>query len=270
MNSTPPLTRTPAPGEFLKATHGGLIEPHGDLWGFGGLHGGLALALTAAAMAEHVPGQGLQSATIRFHRPITGPFRLETSLAHAGRTLSTATARVFTDRGPHADATGIFGSSQTGTHRVVTRPAPSVPPPERCERFTVPPEFVPVSVHTEIRPVGPDRPYAGCAEPELTAWIRLTEDDAPPDLLRLMFLVDALAPSYAAVLTAPVPIPTVQLTVHPGLGLGLGRTDSPWALLRAVTHSAAENGWIDEHIDAWSPDGLHLGSARQLRVVRPG
>ncbi|ETA02674.1 hypothetical protein ThrDRAFT_01246 [Frankia casuarinae] len=34
--------------------------------------------------------------------------------------------------------------------------------------------------------VGPNRPYGGGAEPTLTAWIRLREDDHPPDTNRLM------------------------------------------------------------------------------------
>jgi hypothetical protein len=260
----PPRT----PGALLKTPVTGPIEPEQSLWGFGGLHGGLSLALMAGAMSAHLPGRPLQSATIRFHRPITEAFRLETSVGHTGRTLTTATARAFTERAHCADATAVFGSPHTGGHRIVTRPAPSVAGPERYERYTVPPEFVPSSVHVEIRPVGSALPYTGGTSPELTAWIRLVEDDEAPDLLRLVFLLDALAPSYSAVLTEPVPIPTVQLTAHPGPGLS--RASSPWVLLRAVTRSADENGWIDESIDAWGRDGLHLGSARQLRVVRSG
>jgi hypothetical protein len=119
----------------------------------------------------------------------------------------------------------------------------------------------------EIRPVGPNRPYTGGAEPELTAWIRLLEDDEPPDVHRLILLMDGLAPSYAAVLTELVPLPTVEFTVGPAAGLK--RAASPWVLLRARTHQAGADGWVDEGIDAWGPDGDHLGSARQVRLVRP-
>ena len=58
------------------------------------------------------------------------------------------------------------------------------------------------------------RPYAGGPRPVLTAWLRLTDDDQPPDIFRLIMLMDALAPSYAAVLTTLQAIPTVELTVR--------------------------------------------------------
>ena len=45
----------------------------------------------------------------------------------------------------------------------------------------------------------------GGPTPELVAWIRLVADDEPPDELRMITLIDALAPSYAAVMTAPAP-----------------------------------------------------------------
>ncbi|MFC6561097.1 hypothetical protein [Nonomuraea cavernae] len=116
-------------------------------------------------------------------------------------------------------------------------------------------------------PRGTNRPYAGGAEPELTAWIRLLEDDEPPDVHRLALLMDGLAPSYAAVLSELALLPTVEFAVGPAIGLL--RTASPWVLLRARTHRASADGWVDEGIDAWGPDGDHLGSARQLRLVRP-
>nr|WP_275563840.1 acyl-CoA thioesterase domain-containing protein [Streptomyces sudanensis] len=132
----------------------------------------------------------------------------------------------------------------------------------------MPPEFVPISVSMEIRPVGTARPYAGGPDPELVAWVRLLEDDAPPDVFRFVFLMDALAPSYAAVLSELVLVPTVELTVRPGAGLA--GASSPWVLLRARTLAATPGGWVDEQIDAWGPDGTHLGTAHQLRVVRAG
>ncbi|WP_198653663.1 thioesterase family protein [Actinocorallia populi] len=254
MMTTP--VRALTPGAFLDAPAGGLIEADRGLWGSDGLHGGLSLALMAGAMSAHLPGRALESATIRFHRPITEAFRLETELDGFGRTLPTATARAFTGLGPCADATAVFASAHTGGHRVVTRPAPAVPGPERCERLVVPPETMPVASHLDIRPAGPALPRSGGTAPVRTAWIRLTEDDTPPDFRRLVFLLDVPAPSR----------PTVQLTAHPGLGLS--RASSPWVLVRAATRPAAGDGWTDERVDAWGPDGLHLGSARRLRVVR--
>ena len=110
------------------------------------------------------------------------------------------------------------------------------------------------------------RPLAGGDKPELTAWIRLTGDDTPIDVPRLITLADALAPSYTAILNELKMLPTIELTVRPGEALT--RTSSPWALLHARTTSATADGWVNEEIDLWSPDGGHLGNASQLRVLR--
>ena len=144
--------------------------------------------------------------------------------------------------------------------------SPPAPPPESCEVFEIPPEFVPISVFWQIRPVGANRPYAGGTEPELTAWVRLLEDEEPPDVHRLILLMDALAPAYAAILPSLRLIPTVELTVRPGAGVATA--SSPWVLLRARTRSADASGWNEEIIDAWDPAGVHLGSAHQLRLLR--
>jgi hypothetical protein len=67
------------------------------------------------------------------------------------------------------------------------------------------------------------------------------------------------------VLTTPVAIPTLALTVIPGSGLAAA--SSPWILLRARTLSSSADGWIEERLDAWDARGGHLGSGQQLRVI---
>jgi hypothetical protein len=125
--------------------------------------------------------------------------------------------------------------------------------------------YRPIGAFLEVRPTDDSRPYAGGTRPVLTAWLRLTEDDRPPDLYRLTMLMDALAPSYAAIPTAPRPIPTVELTVR--CTDDLLRATSPWILLRASTTWASADGWLNEHLDAWDPARTHLASADQLRTV---
>lgn len=261
---------TESPGRLLAHGFDGPIEAAPHLWGFGGLHGGLALALLESAMRRSVPaGAELRTVTARFHRPLTAPFDVETSVLRPG-TVTTLTARaVHADggAGPEADATATYAPLRPAGAAPVSPAPPSAPPPSACELFTIPPEFVPISTFMEIRPVGPNRPYSGCAEPELIAWIRFTEDDLPPDTSRFLTLMDALAPSYAAVLTDLRLVPTLELTVRPAPGLA--QASSPWILLHARTHRADAGGWVDEHIDAWDESGTHLGSGYQLRLVRP-
>ncbi|MCC3771898.1 thioesterase family protein [Streptomyces sp. UNOC14_S4] len=242
------------------------MDAGAHLNGFGGFHGGLTLALMAAAMQDEVPDLALRSVTARFHRTLGNAFRVETSRVRAGRTVTSFAAQAITAEGTHVEASAVFGTPKPAEWRTFAPAAPAVPPPEECELFVIPPEFVPISRYLEIRPVGAARPYAGGDEPELTAWIRLLGDERPPDAPRLVLLMDSLAPSYAAVLSTLAVVPTVELTVRPGDGLG--RADSPWILLRARTRTADADGWVDEEIDAWDRDGTHLGSAQQLRIIR--
>lgn len=267
MTAVPPIS----PGALLRHPAAGRpIETPGHLWGFGGLHGGLTLALLVAAMRRSASGPGrLQSATARLHRPLTSAFSIRTEVLRPGRVTALGARTSTGDEAlatPEAEASALFAPERPAVYAPVSPVPPEAPPPEDCELFAIPPEFVPISVYMEIRPVGPNRPYAGCAEPELTAWIRLTEDDEPPDEDRFILLMDALAPSYAAVLTDLQFVPTLELTVRPGAGLA--QASSPWVLLQARTRSADPAGWVDEHIDAWDLKGVHLGSASQLRIVR--
>jgi hypothetical protein len=113
--------------------------------------------------------------------------------------------------------------------------------------------------------VGENRPFAGGDDPELTAWVRFVDDDRPVDELRTVVLMDCLAPSIAAVLPAMAAVPTVELSVH--LRPAVRRATSPWVLLRARTDLAPGDGWCSERLDLWAPDGTHLASATQLRLV---
>jgi Thioesterase-like superfamily len=257
---------TMTPGTFLRQPTDGAIKHDADLWGFRSLHGGLALGVLIAAMQEHAPDVRLRSATARYDRPITGEVQIETSVSRAGRSVTSLAASAVSDAGIHVHATAVFAESRPGSWPSFAPQAPVVPPPQDNDMFVAPPSFVPILQHLEVRTVGPNLPYTGGADPELTAWVRLIEDDDPPDASRLAFLVDALAPSYAAVLTQLAPVPTIELSLRPSGNLAMA--SSPWVLLRARSRTVGSDGWIDEEIDAWGPDGAHLGSAQQLRLVR--
>jgi hypothetical protein len=180
--------------------------------------------------------------------------------------------RVSVDALSHADDSSLVASASliTASVRAPRLPpvgpgCPSVPPHGDCERFAVPTGLVPIGQFLEVRPTDNRRPYAGGDRPVLTAWLRLTEDDEPPDPYRVIMPMDALAPSYAAILTAPQPIPTVELTVR--CADGLLHATSPWILLRASTTTASADGWLTGHLDAWDPAGTHLAAPDQLRIV---
>jgi Acyl-CoA thioesterase C-terminal domain/Acyl-CoA thioesterase N-terminal domain len=250
-----------------------LAEPVGDtivagegLSGFGGLHGGLALALLTSAMGRLVPGLALRSTTAQFVRPLQDGAAVDARLLRQGRLLSATEATAGGDGEVHVRAGAVWGSPSVTDALPFAPDPPAAPSPEACPVFVVPPEIVAFGRHVEIRAVGPARPFTGGAVPELLGWIRLIADDEPPDVLRMITLIDALAPSYSAVMDAPRGLPTIELTVRPAPALAAAA--SPWSLVRASTVAASSDGWLDERIDVWGLDGRHLASAEQLRVVR--
>ena len=79
------------------------------LRGFGGIHGGLALALMTSAMQGQAAGEPPRSVTARYHRPIAGEFRIEVTPIRSGQAVRTLAARAAGHKGLYADATGVFG-----------------------------------------------------------------------------------------------------------------------------------------------------------------
>lgn len=277
---------TLTPGALLNSPPDGPIDVPVELWGFGGLHGGLAVALVLADLVRNTDVSSLRHVSAVFHHGVRDRIKVSSELVRSGSGITTATGRIDGLDGPSSNdgpsvsgrpsatarpsvtATAVFGPSIEAAPVRPPRPPSGIGRPADWDSFEVPREFVPFAAHTEIRPVGTALPFLGGPEPELVAWIRLVEDDRPPDVLRFLVLVDALAPSYAAILTDVAPIPTVELSARPGDGLD--RAESPWVLVSARTTSASGGGWLDEQIDVWGVDGDHLGSSRQLRMVRSG
>ena len=271
---------------FLNAPEAGVRQVPHQLWGFGGLHGGLVVAAMAAELRTAEPAGQLRSISGRLHRSVRDPFTVavhadtstRSTRSYSTRLLPAATEAAGTDAAQTdaaqtdpagaaalASATALFGADAEPLGRVFSPTAPQVPGWQEGELFRPPPSMVPVGGHTEIRALGPHRPFAGGSTPTLTAWLRMVEDDVVPDELRLLFLVDALAPSYAATLTSPVGVPTVELAAH----FSGAAAVSPWVLVEAHTTTATASGWVTETINVWGEDRTHLVEARQLRLVRP-
>lgn len=253
------------PGALLRQPPGDRYELDRRLWGFGGVLGGLSLALLTTAMAEQAPAASPRGVTARFHRPITGEFSVSASVVRAGRSVSTIAGRCVSGSDVNVEATAIFTSVRPGSFPVLAPESPAAPKPADCEVYPVS-DDVPVVKFVEIRPIDENRPLAGGPTPELTAWVRLTEDDDPPDVPRLVFLFDVLPPAFYSMVVRRYLIPTVELSVD--LGGGLGTAVSPWVLLRARSRAMDNAGVLNEQVDAWGEDGTYLGTAHQLRLAR--
>ncbi|KHL09105.1 UNVERIFIED_CONTAM: hypothetical protein LK11_54815 [Mumia flava] len=238
--------------------------------GFGGLHGGLTTALLLRAMRS-AAARALRPVEVTAHlvRPITESPQLDTAIAHTGRALTLASAAATSGERPAAHATAVLAAPldprAPGGPAAWAEPRPTdVRPVANAERFAIPPELVPIATRFEIRPATARLPFSAADAPELCAWIRLTDPVEDP-WERLLVLADALAPSYAAVLAAPRPVPTVRTSVR--FVPEAATTVFDWVLVRATTTHAGADGWLTETIHVWSPDGTTLATASQLRLL---
>ncbi len=272
-------------GDFLAPPEGATFPAEEALFGWGGLHGGVILArlaglmVGAAAVAggDGNEGQGseppaLRSVSARFLRAVRRDAEVGVSLDARGRTVVGASAEVRRGGQALVAASSIFGSAaapsngasaESGSGLAPTRP--DAPGPEHCRPFSLGELAPPAGRLVDIRPADDRRPFAGSSTPELTAWLRVVVDDRPPDLARLVYLADSLAPAWSAVLAEPALLPTIELTVRPTHTAGASR--SPWVLLRTTAVEMSTDGWCRERIDIWDEAGVHLAAADQLRLL---
>ncbi len=156
------------PGDLLRSGVAGTVDPPEDLWGFGGMHGGLSLGLLTAAMAATSAQGELLNVTGRYHRPIRSAFGVTTDVTRSGRSTEALTAQaVSMERGLHVEASALFGARPPAEWPPVAGPPmPDVPPPGLLdETYLPPPELVPIGRHYEIRPVGPTARWPGARRP---------------------------------------------------------------------------------------------------------
>ena len=235
--------------------------------GFGGLQGGVIAAIMLREMrAVAAPDLVPIELTAHLVRPVTERLRVRPELTHDGRSTKLASATATSGGTTAAVATAVLAPPRRPD--VPTDPGrpPVVDfPLEDARRFVVPPEFVPISTRIEIRPATAPLPFSGSTEPSLCAWIRIGERVEDP-WERLLILADALAPSFAAVLSDMRPIPTVRTTVRFTPEVATEEVD--WVLVHSTTVDASRDGWLTEDIRIWTPDGVPLATSSQLRTLR--
>ncbi|MEV0062378.1 thioesterase family protein [Nocardia sp. NPDC050718] len=238
-----------------------------DSWrGWTGPHGGaLAGLLIDTAQRASTRDQPVRAADIRFlGRPATGAFTLRTAEHVVGRSTTILDVIAEQDGAPVAAASvtlGAAGVTAIAAHSA--RPAPAVPAPQECALFQLPPEIVPVGAHFVIRPAAGPLPLSGADEAMMCAWIAL-DPALPLDAPSLAVLADALPPGLFPLLTAPVAVPTVTLSLQ--LHADPARLVEAPVLVRAAAISAGD-GWSVDDTDIWDRDGVLLATARQTRRV---
>lgn len=245
-------------------------------WILRGPNGGYVAAILLRAMQAAVGDdeRAPRSLTVHFlSPPEEGDARVETRIERAGRSLSTATARLLQGGRPKALAIGAFSRPREGptlhhAQRPDVAPPESIAPLERPE----PPEPGALSLHERLdsRPAVGPAPWSGGAEALAGGWMRPAEGPRPLDAPLAALLADAWPPavfSWARPGELVLGVPTVDLTVHfrarlppPGL------VDGEFVLGVFRTREGHE-GFIEEDGELWSRDGLLLAQSRQLAII---
>jgi acyl-CoA thioesterase len=237
-------------------------------WSAAGAHGGLlaaeGLAASRAKLADSGYDYPVKMLSVQFlaavdERPLAVDARVE-RLSRASAVLSFTAAQ---DGEVALLGNAVFGVSRPGM-RLDARRAPAVPDAEECEPFVLRPGLAPYGQHLEFRPATPARPLVGGEVAELLFWIRFA-DGRPLDAESVVLLTDALPPAAYALLVDPVPMPTVELSVHLGETLDEKPADG-WALVSMRSRQAG-SGWAIDDSVVWSADGRLLALGRQTRRV---
>jgi acyl-coenzyme A thioesterase PaaI-like protein len=239
-------------------------------WRFGAVvHGGLQLALAAAALGRRIraagrPGDPQSISAYYLSGAVPGPAELRTDVARLGRTLSTGAVSLsqVVDGAPvermRALATVTDLARLDPDVRLQAGP-PDMPPPEECVPCPITVEGTTVWERVEIRL---DPAAAGWVRDEPTGeahqrgWARLA-DGREPDALALLVVCDAV-PATVTALGLRGHVPTLELTAHVR-----GVPAPGWLRFTQTTRNFAA-GMIEEDAEIWDSAGRMVLQSRQL------
>jgi len=236
-------------------------------WVVRGPNGGYVAAIVLRAlMAEVEADRAPRSLTVHYTAPPEeGPVRIETRVERVGRSLSTVSARMRQGDRVLALALGAFSKPRVGPS-FDHAPRPEAPPPERCNPFQ---GLIEMNRRYEYRHALGALPGSGAAQALIGGWIRSAEPrlaDAP----LVAAITDAWPPACFAPLRpseGPMPVPTIDLTIHFRRDLPLDGAASDDFYLAVFRSRFAEQGFVEEDGEVWSRDGRLLAQSRQLAVI---
>jgi acyl-CoA thioesterase len=231
-----------------------------------GPNGGYLAALLLRALQVTV-GEDIEPRSLTLHYlapPETGPCEIAVTIERAGRTMSTLSARLTQNGRFCVLALAVFARPRAGLEIVEAR-MPEAPGPENA--MPIPAGMGPgFWSNYEVRIAFGGLPFSGSEGMRSGGWLRLREP-RPADTLFLAALTDAWIPQIFTRLTAPIPAPTIDLTIHFRAHLPLANTQpDDWYLLVASTRLATE-GFFEEDAEVWSSDGRLLAQSRQLALA---
>jgi acyl-CoA thioesterase len=234
-----------------------------------GPNGGYLAALMLRAL-QLVAGEALDPRSLTLHYlapPAVEPCEIAVTVERAGRTMSTLSARLTQGGRLCVLALAVFARPRAGLEIVGAR-MPDAP---------VPDEATPIALGSgprfwsnyDVRMAFGATPFSGSEDMRSGGWLRLREPRGA-DALFLAALTDAWFPQVFTRLTAPIPAPTIDLTVHFRAHLPLANAQpDDWYLLVVATRLATE-GFFEEDAEVWSRDGRLLAQSRQLALASAG
>lgn len=240
-------------------------------WGDKSPHGGYLGALIQRASRETVndPTRAARSTTLHFLAPTReGTVRVTTCVERTGRSMTSVSARLEQDGETMITSFSTF-STPRESNDFNDLKMPEAPDPLSVPRIHAGP-FIPAFIDLfDYRfAVGP-MPFSGADTALSGAWMR-AEGPRPLDDTFAVFMVDACVPPVYARGTAPVGVPTIELSIHFAQTLPRpGAADDAFTL-GVFRSEAAREGFMLEDGELWSEDGELLVRSRQLALLIPG
>jgi acyl-CoA thioesterase len=240
-------------------------------WVVRGPHGGYLGSILLRALTEAVedPERHVRSLTVHFvAAPEEGPFRIETTIERAGRSITFMSARMSQAGRCVAVALAAFSVAWPGPEFSDAR-MPDVTGPEDAFRFPVDqPEFPPFLRNFDMRWALGGAPFSGAERAELGGWMRLAEPRIADAILMTTY-ADAWPPVVFPRLTEPVVCPTVDLTIHFRSALPVEGTRLEDFYLGVYNSKVARDGFFEETGEIWNAEGELLLQSRQLALILP-
>jgi acyl-CoA thioesterase len=240
-------------------------------WVVRGPHGGYLGSILLRALTEALeePERHVRSLTVHFlAAPDDGPFRIETTIERAGRSITFMSARMSQGDRCVAVALAAFSVAWSGPE-FNDAEMPDVTGPEDAFRFPVDqPDFPPFLRNFDMRWAVGDVPFTGADRAELGGWMRLAEPRIADAILMTTY-ADAWPPVVFPRLTEPVVCPTVDLTIHFRSALPVAGNHPEDFYLGVFGSRLGRDGFFEETGEIWSPDGELLVQSRQLALMLP-
>jgi acyl-CoA thioesterase len=237
-----------------------------------GLNGGYiaAVVLNAITTALATPERPPRSITLHYlAAPAPGPADIEVVQERAGRSLTSASARLTQDGRTRVLAlASLAGAYDRGVE--FATPAPEQPAFADVDPITRMPPGFPMVDFLEFRPALGPLPFLQppSAEAMTGGWLSLKEA-RPVDAPLLALLCDAWWPALYVREPVPVAVPTIDLTIHFRAPEAAATLPAGTPLRVRFTSQAAHEGLIEEDGELWAPDGTLLATSRQLAVQLP-